>query len=670
MEIRLRYLLAALFMGAALPSVRASRVVMAFEDFHERFQASYIRNQQLKKIVTDLSRQVMLQQFFVEEKIRSDGSSGIKLIRGGTKGLDNYDSNSHTSNYFMAIHDHSNYDRTIGMGEFSAVLNGLEFRTRHNDYRMVMPSTTSGEIDAVEDIQFPGVPPEVTSKPTVKEQITEMQEWFKAFWMQNATERDYTKYFKPIISYLEGAWTLNKGLIESFASDRHHLDASSWFELQEKNRFSAYSGVKTRLENLAVLPTTIMDVNETTGQATYAQWNYRILNYPLKGDFPLKYFYQADDVAARVSRGWTRPEIMEKRSARFRISRGTDPQNYQLLDEIMYQIPGKNNMYSNLSQIMFGDDGMYHFGKSNKNVKLDTGRYHRWYKSAQKDAMGINAVARGFNDDFCFVAQTTQPTIASVEMEECRRRVCQTNRNSFSYAIPLEIIYLTPLLTWNPYNLTIHQGLDIVNRDGRDGTDSNSKAYDGVDSNHYYLTPTEFFSGFVEGDPADTVRNSVFVRGPDKKARVQTSASGTQIMLQAIPGLGRVRCRFPIAPVHSEGSTVGKEVSALRDMLTGYLRAPPDMVTFEMSSNGDHVHRFNITYRDFLRLINDRLPITAVSEEVHGHSHTLDFKFFRISTNFKYGTCDGQDRCPDGHPKVIIMLTNNVFTELPLPGNA
>ena len=49
-------------------------------------------------------------------------------------------------------------------------------------------------------------------------------------------------------------------------------------------------------------------------------------------------------------------------------------------------------------------------------------------------------------------------------------------------------------------------------------------------------------------------------------------------------GLGRVRCRFPIAPVHSEGSTVGKEVSALRDMLTGYLRAPPDMVTFEVGA--------------------------------------------------------------------------------------
>ena len=56
---------------------------------------------------------------------------------------------------------------TTGMGEFSVVLNGLEFRTRHNDYKMVMPSTTSGEIDAVDQIQFPDVPKSVTDQPTV-----------------------------------------------------------------------------------------------------------------------------------------------------------------------------------------------------------------------------------------------------------------------------------------------------------------------------------------------------------------------------------------------------------------------------------------------------------------------------------------------------------------------
>ena len=48
------------------------------------------------------------------------------------------------------------------MGEFSAVINGVEFRTRHNDYQLVMPSTTSREYHATEPLPFPEVPPSVT----------------------------------------------------------------------------------------------------------------------------------------------------------------------------------------------------------------------------------------------------------------------------------------------------------------------------------------------------------------------------------------------------------------------------------------------------------------------------------------------------------------------------
>ena len=64
-----------------------------------------------------------------------------------------------------------------------------------------------------------------------------MREWFKAFHDQNDTVRDFKKYFRPNLCYLEGAWTLNtKTLNEPFQSDRHHIDATSWFDLQEKVR--------------------------------------------------------------------------------------------------------------------------------------------------------------------------------------------------------------------------------------------------------------------------------------------------------------------------------------------------------------------------------------------------------------------------------------------------
>jgi hypothetical protein len=42
-------------------------------------------------------------------------------------------------------------------------------------------------------------------------------------------------------------------------------------------------------------------------------------------------------------------------------------------------------------------------------------------------------------------------------------------------------------------------------------------------------------------------------------------SSGVRIMLPEIPGVpGPVRTRFPIYPLHEEGSTVWKEMEALR----------------------------------------------------------------------------------------------------------
>lgn len=234
-----------------------------------------------------LTRQMMLQQLFIEERLRSEGQSGIKQVRNSFGGTKSYHSASHVGKRVAAIHDHSNNVRTVGMGEFIAVLNGVEFRTRHNDYRLYMPSTNTGDYHVTEDIPFPDVPPAVEQKGTVKEQVEEMVEWFRAWKYGNDTKRDHRKYFKPVLCYLEGSWTKStKDIDEPFESDRHFVDAKSWFDLQEKIRFTSYTGRKDNSENFAYLPTTIMEtVNETT--AVFAQWNYRILCHPLKADVPL-----------------------------------------------------------------------------------------------------------------------------------------------------------------------------------------------------------------------------------------------------------------------------------------------------------------------------------------------------------------------------------------------
>ena len=150
-----------------------------------------------------------------EEKTRSEGDSGLKITRLRRVGPRPYQAESHaaptevclTFYYLMqiinecighvicinlgtekenfssdifgdqlfqvaAIHNHANNIRTVGMGEFVAVLNGVEFRTRHNDYRLNMPSTTSTEYHKTEEIPFPDVPPEVLQHTDVSDQAT------------------------------------------------------------------------------------------------------------------------------------------------------------------------------------------------------------------------------------------------------------------------------------------------------------------------------------------------------------------------------------------------------------------------------------------------------------------------------------------------------------------
>ena len=58
-----------------------------------------------------------------------------------------------------------------GHGEIVVVLNGVEFRTRHNDYELVRPSQTSSSYEKTEIIEYPPVPPEVLEKETVEDQV-------------------------------------------------------------------------------------------------------------------------------------------------------------------------------------------------------------------------------------------------------------------------------------------------------------------------------------------------------------------------------------------------------------------------------------------------------------------------------------------------------------------
>jgi len=664
-----------------------NRVTSAFQDTGKELVAEL---ESIRGVLGPLSRQVMLQQLFVEERIRSEGHSGVKQVRHGREGTRNYYSDTHgNSGRLMAIHEHANNIRTVGLGEFIGVLNGVEFRTRHNDYRLYMANKTSKDYHATEEIPFPEVPPEVKNKLTVDEQIVEMREWFKAWKSQNYTVRDYRKFFKPVLCYLEGAWTTaTKDIDEPFESDRHFIDAKSWFDLQEKVRFTSYTGRKDNLENFSFLPTTIMEIINGT-IPVFAQWNYRILCHPLSRDFPLNRFRVVDEFQSRLPSRRKYEEQTSTRAARFQLnpkdsdkwSEGINNPKFTLLDEIMSEIPGKDNYQGSLTDEAFGLPA--HTLDPKKTGKLNVAYYHRWFKVLEKDAMGQSIRHRGYSDENLFMAMTTQPKVAGMKMTTCkgpkRNPRCTSITQKFSYAIPLEIIYLTPLNRWNPFDLE-YKGSErtaygkTVFQFGRYGGRTPDKAYNGTNSKKYYQTPSAFFSGKeVSTDAADTTKNSVGVLDRNGDVKI-TRASGIRIFFPPINDVGVLRQRYPIMPVHGEGSSVWKELEATKDLLMnsksyGYMYREPLVgsgvvptepterpLTLKMEDAtktppGAHTHEITLTadeVKDAKGKGNSFLKTTT-----QGASHQHQIRVAWRNNQWKILRCDSYDqgayRCKDKH---------------------
>ncbi|CAL1541035.1 unnamed protein product [Lymnaea stagnalis] len=630
----------------------------------------------LEDIANVLGKQLIQNQLFVEERIRSDGMSGVKKVRLYREGTSPYYADTHVAQSAIAIHDHANYDRTLGIGEFIGVLNGVEFRTRHNDYKLKMPSTTSRTYHETEDILFPSVPPEVLHKTTIQEQIVEMREWFRAFKEQNTTIRDYRPYFRPLLCALEGAWTLAKDIEESFPSDRHHLDATSWEDMAEKISFTSYTGNKHNLENFAFLPSKLYSMEG--GYPQFAQWNYRVICHPVSFDVPTSYFKLDDDLGHRLANDLTLKRAPFSRSARFKVNEFDRERQttYTTLDRMMSELPGLDNYLANLTDKTYG---LVANDISQAENTLNAGYYHRWYHYSEMGAMGDSVNHRGFNDENLWVAMTTQSHIMPLSTNYCVQDQCVRDTRRVTFAVPLEVIYATPILSWNPYNVAFYPAdpktdtlAQSVTANGRNGGSTPGTAYNGTNRENYYRTPVGFYaSSDVEADTADTAKGSVGVL--DKQGIVrQMAASGPRIITPDIQGVGTVRLRYPIFPVHSEGSTVGRELVALKEIVMkmtqyahllgegqgGYLPSNPDVhfILAETYQNppGLHSHDLVLTGAENAAVLagNDTLVVTSLAL---GHTHELKVHFDKTLSAYVYVTCDGMASCWDGHARRLVL---------------
>ena len=628
----------------------------------------------MKQTIVGLGRQILLQQMYVEERIRSDGHSGIKTTLRSNKGTRSYSSQTFTGDSVAGFYDQSHTDNALGIGYNEFVMNGLEVKLQGTKYHMRMPSRNSKTWHAVEDIPFPDVPPSVRNKNNVTEQIHEMYEYFKAWTHQDKKIRsDFEEYFRPVLCYLEGYWLKN-----------------TWGSIDGKMRDLITKRKLEYMTNLQVSaiqhyhPVNIMQYNTTP---KFGHFETRILCHPVKTNLQLKQFYPVDDVATRLRFKQTYNDYTRSNKARFR----TESWNFKfydftggysksnphphaetdILDDMMNEIPGLDNYPAELYDNSFNST-VYNVKFTNNFTRMNTGYYNRRFKVGQKGAMGTVSNDKGFSDQHLWTAQTSHTDkVAGCNSVDCKnnpathkRDLCFTSNTRVSYAIPLEIVWMTPLLTWNPYNVSYTKGVShVTTANHRNGVNELS-AFNGTDSEHFFITPAEFYTN-----------NNWYIRHVlDKHGKPRRmSGSGIRTRTEDIQGIGQVRLRYPIVPAHIEGYAVYKEIDALKKLLNEmssyqnmYEKPIPGVQStagcirenaiYAMKyaykfPPGAHKHDIYLSPEKYDMLVNNHantLNITVMTTINNNHQHQLTIRRYDNDNLFLI-LCDGHAHCWDGH---------------------
>lgn len=235
---------------------------------------------------------------------------------------------------------------------------------------------------------------------------------------------------------------------------------------------------------------------------------------------------------------------------------GTMRWNY--LDSLMEQVPGKDGPNAVLHDDSF-DIATTEYADNSQS--LNTAYYSRFFAFDHADAMGRKEQMRGYSDQNLFAAMTTHNKVAGHKYcSEEDDSICWEQK--WTYAVPLEIVYLTPMQKWNPYNLTSYgkRDFDEINVESTGDIDDPFEGFSERD--YFHKLPSMFYSDEAGRDLADT-GNGHYVRDENGNA-VHVTASGTRIISDFIgDGVGQVRLRWPIFPIHEHSSLAFREVSAL-----------------------------------------------------------------------------------------------------------
>ena len=502
---------------------------------------------------------------------RATGQSGLTVMRqyanGGDDALFRPGAVSFSA---LGQHDHPEYRMMSGLPELQAAINGYPVQTRHTDYRWL--EAADGRYLASSPAAMPELPAAIAAEESVAGQMALMKNFYRALAsFDPAHFPGFRDHVDVHVSYLE-IWpeeVIDSRLVDAVHSFRHALDGATIDKIHASTIAHALTGQKPVGENTSLTPR-LVRLSDDRGTPRYAVTRYRVLTKRLGtlAEWPVDDMVDVvDDPATRIRFDQGGKAFANSRQSRFRVLHAQGDIEIAarsgpgLLDRIMAQIPGLDGPGAEIAEQSAERQGRVIRGFG--DTDLNAARYSRWHA---KPPSGTGSdTRRGFNDPTLFVAQATREEVAGFAARGHDFRV--------SWAIPMEIILAPPHMAWNPYRLPELEDRAAVTANGANGNTA-ATAFAGIHPDRYwYMTPDELFTG------RPGWRQRAWVRDPDGTAR-RVRASGVYIFMPAIERCGPVRLRYPIAPIHHEGSpayghalAIREEAGAVQAALTGEIIA-------------------------------------------------------------------------------------------------
>ena len=176
--------------------------------------------------------------------------------------------------------------------------------------------------------------------------------------------------------------------------------------------------------------------------------------------------------------------------------------------------------------------------------------------------MGVENTQRSFNDRL-YVSMTNKDEVVGLTLNYVNSNDVQSQiKVKVSYALPLEVVFLTPLAEWNPYSIPHKDNCDEVK-----GSGTLTSPYDSTCPDLFFRTPQKLFTNATQCGGVLYEEEAYYFLAPNGD-KVCLIASGIRTVIPAIHGqhLG-IRQRFPIAPVYKDGAAAGKKLDAMEDSI-------------------------------------------------------------------------------------------------------